>query len=120
MKNIIINVLDDEGTYERCEYENDLLNGVKEIRTKEHLLLSQARYVNGKLNGLCQQWNDNGALRLRFTCTDGKYDGDYISFWDNEVCKEIGTFKAGERVGVYRWYKHDGSLWKEHIYPEAD
>ena len=119
MKNIVINNLDNEGTYERCEYENGLLNGVKEIFTKENLL-SQLNYKNGKLNGLCQQWSESGQLLMRNYFIDGEKDGSFVSYWENGVCKEEGAFKVGKRVGIYRWYKHDGSLWKEHMYSEED
>ncbi|AWH40580.1 hypothetical protein C1927_06615 [Stenotrophomonas sp. ZAC14D1_NAIMI4_1] len=51
-------------------------------------------------------------LTLSAIIRNGDYDGPYKSWWDSGLLKEEGTFRAGERVGRYTWYKVDGSLWR--------
>ena len=40
----------------------------------------------------------------------------YQTWWDNGRPKEAGTFLAGKRIGIYRWFNESGDLHQEHNY----
>jgi antitoxin component YwqK of YwqJK toxin-antitoxin module len=64
---------------------------------------------------ILREWTEDGTLTLEAELdANREYNGPYRSWWDNGVPKEEGTFRAGKRVGIYRWYLPSGELWREH------
>ena len=118
MKKITANP--DDGSYECREYKDGVLQGISEVFDSNRTKVSHSGYVEGRLNGLCQAWRSHGSAHMVFHCVDGEYDGAYMTFWHTGFVKESGTFRKGKRVGIYRWYKHDGSLWKEQVYEDDE
>ena len=66
---------------------------------------------------ILRSWTEDGTLILEAGLDANRdYDGSYKSWWDNGVPKEEGTFRAGKRIGTYRWYLESGELWSAHTY----
>ncbi len=49
----------------------------------------------------------------------GQLHGPYQTWWDNGQLKESGNYDMGRRVGIYRWFKDDGTVWQTHDYGTA-
>jgi antitoxin component YwqK of YwqJK toxin-antitoxin module len=81
-------------------------------------VVNTAQYLDGKLDGVSQVII-RGVLTEEANYIAGQLHGPYRSWWENGTAKEEGTFNRGHRVGVYRWYNVDGSLWQEHDYGSA-
>jgi len=81
-------------------------------------IIGTAQYLGDKLDGVSQVFSAGVLIEEAFY-VDGQLHGPYRSFWHSGTAKEEGTFSRGSRVGIYRWYKLDGSLWQEHDYGSA-
>ena len=67
--------------------------------------------------GLLRSWTEDGTLILEAAIdANREYDGHYRSWWDSGMLKEEGDFRAGKRIGTYRWYLESGELWSQHTY----
>jgi antitoxin component YwqK of YwqJK toxin-antitoxin module len=78
-------------------------------------IVSTAQFLNDKLDGVSQVII-RGVLTVEENYSAGQLHGSYRSWWEDGAAKEQGTYHRGKRVGIYRWYKLDGSLWNEHDY----
>ena len=61
-------------------------------------------------------WSKDGTLILEEHHQNGQRHGPYKSWWNNGALKEQGLYEADKRVGIYRWFRESGELWKEHDY----
>jgi antitoxin component YwqK of YwqJK toxin-antitoxin module len=69
---------------------------------------------SGPGHSLVREWTESGTLIFEYTVNAGReYDGPFRSWWDDGVPKEEETFRAGKRVGIYRWFLPSGKLWRE-------
>jgi antitoxin component YwqK of YwqJK toxin-antitoxin module len=89
------------------------------IRNAAGSKIAEAECENGAPNGITRTWSDEGVLTLEAQLSDGDYDGPYRSWWNNGQPKEEGTFRKGKRIGLYRWFREDETLWSEHDYGDA-
>lgn len=92
---------------------NGKLVGLRRRWYKGGGLFSEAEFANGVANGIVRQWSEAGVLTLYANTKDGELDGPYRSWWDNAMLKEEGVFAQGVRQPGFRWYREDGSLWRE-------
>jgi antitoxin component YwqK of YwqJK toxin-antitoxin module len=92
---------------------------VQEVRGTAGQLLSQWETISGRPEGTARTWSEAGVLTCEATFCRGEYDCSYQSWWDNGVRKEQGTYSAGRRVGIYKWFDTDGRLMQEVIYDAA-
>jgi len=99
----------DIGEIEFCEYENGILNGLREIKCG-HKPSVKAFYCDGKLHGIYESWYDNGQQHVKCYFEKGQYHGEYVSWWKNGNVKEKGEYKQGKKVSTYEWYNQDGHL----------
>lgn len=61
----------------------------------------------------CSITNASGIVTAEYFLREGEYDGPYITRWDEGGVKEQGFFQNGRKVGRFRRYAPDGSLWQE-------
>jgi len=97
--------------FEVCEYENNAVNGKREL-WKDDQLVVRAGYVENKLNGSFESWYDSGAKRIQCSYLHNELHGRYFSWWKNGNCKEVGQYNCGKRMSGYEWYDKNGSLIK--------
>jgi antitoxin component YwqK of YwqJK toxin-antitoxin module len=64
-------------------------------------LETKANYVNGVPNGLALAYFEDGSLQGRATIINGVLEGDYIAYEDVDKIREKGTYKDGEKVGLW-------------------
>jgi hypothetical protein len=58
-------------------------NANNDMNTENNILKIKCNYKNGKLNGLYQEWHNNGKLWNKCTYLNGEYDGDFESWERN-------------------------------------
>ena len=90
---------------------------VEKVFGEDGQLIAEAEFNSaGKLDGVERHWNVAGQLILEANYINGLHDGSYRSWWDTGKVKEEGTYKMGQRVGVYTWFSADGKKVSEHDY----
>jgi antitoxin component YwqK of YwqJK toxin-antitoxin module len=82
-------------------------------------VLATAEYLGDLLDGVSRVFSTAGVLTQELTYRAGQLHGSYRTWWDNGQPKESGSYDTGRRIGLYRWYKDDGTLWQEHDYGAA-
>lgn len=129
-----------EGQFATCEgdaivalssYRNGLLDGVSAAFSKEGRLAMESTYAAGKLNGSYRTWWPNGELAIEGTykadAVDGTWKGwhangkqRFVGKHDAVACAQLPssndstTMNFGScRVGVWRWWRTDGTLMRE-------
>jgi hypothetical protein len=75
--------------------------------------------VNGKVEGECKIWWDNGELREHYFYKDGKLEGEYKSWYDNGQLTTYCTFKNGKEHGECKSWHENGKLWVHCFYNES-
>ena len=91
----------------------------REIHGDDGRLLATAEYVDDVLEGVSRVFSTGGVLTQELTYQARKLHGPYRTWWDNGKPKESGTYDMDRRIGLYRWYYEDGTLWQEHDYGAA-
>lgn len=86
---------------------------IKQFWYENGSLLSEIGYLDGVPHGIIREWSALGFLTLCADMKHGEFDGNYQSWWSDGVLKEQGQFKQGRRQPGYRWFKTDGTLWRE-------
>lgn len=73
---------------------------------------------NGRLtyHGPVWRWHRNGQLMAKEHFVDGELDGEVPSWWESGQPASLGTFRNGERVGVWRFWDQEGSVTHEIAY----
>jgi hypothetical protein len=64
---------------------------------------SEFTIVNGKENGECKIWGDNGKLELHCFSKDDKLDGEFKTFYDDGGLKEHFIFKDGKNIKIIKY-----------------
>ena len=95
------------------EEANGILSGHVRRWHQNGQLFVEAEYKDGLAHGVSQQWTESGIQTLFCIRKKGSLHGKYQSWWDDGIPKEEGIFLDGVRQPGYRWYKTDGTLWKE-------
>jgi len=72
-------------------------------------------YVNGKLNGLSQQWNDHGVLLYQTEWVDGKKHGVHKE-WRNGTLQQEVLYQYDVLHGPKRTWYESGQLKSEETY----
>jgi len=91
----------------------------REILGDGSKVLATAEYLGDVLDGVSRVFSTAGVLTQELTYRAGQLHGSYRTWWDNGQPKESGSYDTGRRIGLYRWYKDDGTLWQEHDYGAA-
>ena len=63
----------------------------------------------GVLNGFTKTYNAQGILIYEATYLNGKLNGTETAYYDNEKVRSIINYKDGNREGIYTLYHEDGN-----------
>lgn len=83
------------------------------------LLIEKQYYTNGnpkatvQLNGLCEEWAENGQKIAEYTQVDGVQDGKNIQWHSNGQLYASGMMANGKQTGEWKVYIEDGTLQKD-------
>lgn len=86
-------------------------NGVKSVE-------SVTSYKEGKIHGVCKEFNMEGKETLSIEYKDGKKNGVYKKYSEGGGILEIKHFVNDELNGVYRLYDSSGVVIKRVIYKD--
>jgi antitoxin component YwqK of YwqJK toxin-antitoxin module len=114
--------------FEKAVYQNGVLR-------------SKGALINGKKNGLWIFFNEDGSVSSEYlyfndslygnhvayfevggdTLVSGNYvngleDGEWKSFYGNNLIARKAYYKRGKKVGIWEYYKEDGRLYKKVSY----
>lgn len=107
---------DDNGELiEESQYIHGMKNG-RETLWYNGVMIVDANYRDGKLDGMCIEWNESGNKICESYFVMGDFDGPYFSWWDNGNKKEEGYYRRGARIGKYIYYTPTGDVWFVHDY----
>jgi len=68
-----------------------------------------ASFADGKLDGVCSHWYENGELQEKAVFSKGVPDGPWEKRFPSGKQTSIGTYQAGKREGPWFYYKEDGT-----------
>ena len=92
------------------------VNGVVYYKSRSDQLKYEYNYKEGKLDGLCKTWYDDGQLKYEHNYKNGKWDGLRRGWYENGQLHYEKNFKAGKFYGLHKdWYKN-GKLKSEYNY----
>ena len=138
-----IDTYNNSGILERKnEYENGKIkDGLRKNYHWNGRLWNRANYTNGKINGLWEEFRDDGTLGMKVMMKDGeaeglwevfydngqiyyshnykngiKEDGIFTFFHDNGQVKSQGEIRDGKKNGLWEYLNKDGSLEKRYIF----
>ena len=88
-----------------------------ECWVKDRCLFWHVFYVNGKREGLYEEWYESGQLKERGNYHNDRRHGVYERWYgDGQPCTR-GNFKNGNREGLYEAWCGDGILYlREHFH----
>ena len=101
---------DQDRLVEETQLTGGTPHGISKLWTSTGVLIGQARYRDGKLDGEAFTWNVMGQLISKANYENGELHGQYQSWWDNGQEKESGLYVHDARAEPYVWYDHDGKV----------
>ncbi len=83
---------------------------------KAKTIYQRMNFINGKLDGLYQEWDENNLLRVRCEYKNYKIEGLYEHWYSNGQLSTKSWNKNGKLYGLTEMWNMDGTLWKTKIY----
>lgn len=90
------------------------------------IVAATATYTNGELNGQLKKYHTNGQLMTNAVYVNGKIEGNYTVYYADSIVKRpygdieyTCSYKNGNRNGVARWYYENGVLEEEAEYSKG-
>jgi len=83
------------------------------------LLIDKRYYTNGnakstiQLNGLCEEWDENGQKIAEYNLKDGVEDGMKTLWHPNGQLQSTGSMDNGKEIGLWKTYTNTGKLQSE-------
>jgi antitoxin component YwqK of YwqJK toxin-antitoxin module len=101
-----------------------LINNVKEgywiTLTQDKVIIIEAYYVHGKLNGPIKYYTDEGRLMTESVMVNGKQNGTCVFYHSNGNIKAKGSFKNDEKDGLWEFYSFDGRIDRKMNYKNGE
>jgi antitoxin component YwqK of YwqJK toxin-antitoxin module len=86
---------------------------VHKIYFENGLLYSSAECRNFKKHGSYVPWSSQKIITCAANYDFDRLHGEYVTRWSDGTPKEVGKYYYDKKIGIYRWYRMDGSLWAE-------
>lgn len=105
----------DGSVYSISHYKNNEVHGIRKDYYGGKLYQS-FMFVNGKRNGLCKTYHENGKIKIKVIY---KYDdeiGRYERYHDNGKISELGNYVNGYIDGIYDYFDRKGKMICRKIY----
>jgi antitoxin component YwqK of YwqJK toxin-antitoxin module len=121
-----------------ANYSNGLLNGSCEefkysngkqqysfqrVYDKGNVVKNIEFYSNGnkslssQMNGICNEWLENGQKSAEYTRKNGELDGQY-TWYENENVMITGTYSGGNKIGKWIEYFSNRKVKSENLFNE--
>jgi len=92
-------------------------HGIKETYYVETKIIEYRKtYKNGKLNGLYEQWRDDDTPVIKCYYKNGKLNGLYKSWWSNGQLSVTKIYENGKLNGLLQCRCSDGKLHRMNHY----
>ncbi|MEO8066437.1 MAG: hypothetical protein ABI599_01965 [Flavobacteriales bacterium] len=87
-------------------------DGLEQLRTADGRLSMEGYKRKGQRHGVWTSYTQDGRVKSRTAYTDGKLDGDCVVFRENGQLYYQGSYKNGLETGEWKFYGPDGALEK--------
>jgi antitoxin component YwqK of YwqJK toxin-antitoxin module len=102
-------------------FSDFLLCGVYKFYSEnKKRLIARFNYTNGKLDGLYEEWYDNNLQSVRKNYKDGKLHGLHEQWYINGQLWKKCSYKDGKLDGLYEQWDENGNLYIQGYYCEDD
>lgn len=91
-------------------YRGNKINGVFEQWHENGQLASVINYLNGKREGKAERWYNNGRLKERSMYKKGKREGLCEMWHKNGIRKKSCNYKNGRSHGLFQSWDKDGEV----------
>lgn len=101
----------DSGTKRKVEH----LNGLWEEWNENGIKVLSATLENGKIQGARKKWYDDGKMKSIVFFDNDVAHGKYISFYPNGVKEVDGVYDHGAMTGIYTEWHDNNSIKRKNI-----
>lgn len=75
--------------------------------------------------GICQYKpvtikGSNGEITQGFVDDKGEKEGEWVSYGPSNIIRGIGYYKDNKKVGYWKTFKNDGTIWSELLYKNGE
>jgi len=99
--------------------ENGVKQGSFEFCFYDGSGYGKGTYKDGKKDGVCEVYHENGQLAYSYTYEDGAKEGEARSYYPNGQLKDIYIYKGGNLVDTIESYYEDGTQ-KKKTFPSIE
>jgi antitoxin component YwqK of YwqJK toxin-antitoxin module len=107
------------GKNKEGDWEDIQMDGDYSVYWENGTLGSKVKYVNGKKEGLAQDWDKNGKPTNHCTYKNGLKDGEEVILYTNGKIHWKGLYKEGLKEGDWFYYYENGNLHEKAFYKEG-
>jgi antitoxin component YwqK of YwqJK toxin-antitoxin module len=101
-------------------YLNGKINGVVNDYNNLGKVNEEETYVNGLLNGLTKEYYEPGKLESVTMYKDGKMNGERKEYYKSGKLFKEAKYSDGKEDGVFKWYYENGTLMKATRYEDGN
>jgi len=87
-------------------------------RFKEDQKMEEGIYINNRKTGLWKEYYCNGNLKNQLNFVDGRPNGEAVTYYENGMTQECGTWQRNHWVGNYYLYDDSGNLARHYEFDE--
>ncbi len=77
-------------------------------------------YINGKIEGLCQEWYESGKIKIEYECSGDMKNGTYKEYYENGNLKLLCNFVDDLEEGFETEFNEDGSIKNKTYYEDGE
>ncbi len=96
---------------QQLKYQRVYSNGAMTKNTEYHN--NGNKKISVQLNGVCNEWHENGQKSAEYNYKNGEADGQYTAWHENGNVAGKGIFKNGNKFGKWTEYYPDGKVFTE-------
>lgn len=93
-----------------------LLDGLNQEFNNDGNLSVKANFSNGYGNGRFEVYHENGQLFEEGSLNNNKIEGEYKSYFENGSIQAKGSYENNQRVGIWDFFNENESLTKRETY----
>ena len=93
-----------------AEYLNGKLDGVSQNWSEDGSLISESEYSHGKLHGIWKKYYENGNTKYKAHYFHGQKHGEEIWYYENGHVKSEQSFHYGVSASLIIRWQPDGSI----------
>lgn len=110
---------DDSVLVNTFEMKNGLRHGIATKLVDDSIVVQQAEFIQGKLEGKVFGYYVNGAKSWEYSMSNGEIHGKYVYYYESGDTVRLETYSKGLLDGSYRSFRSKNKLRFEIVYEKG-